>query len=165
MRCQSSLIDHLIANTHRLGVPISPGSSNMMICVRPNYWIISWMTCCKNCYHGIWVGGDWRLIWKSPNVFHAIWSCRCSPCCTIILQQILTQHWQWQFSCTLHDILLVCPCLCWYSIAGQCLLNFSFALVNGRFPPASCTPQNEWFKRARSFLDVCACVWASPQKY
>jgi hypothetical protein len=29
--------------------------------------------------------------------------------------------------------------------------------------PAMCTPQKEWFKRARSFLDVCACVCPLPQ--
>jgi hypothetical protein len=38
------------------------------------------------------------------------------------------------------------------------LLNFSTALVNDQFPPAMCTPQKEWFKRTRSFLDVYACV-------
>jgi hypothetical protein len=64
-----------------------------------------------------------------------------------------------------------CPCLGWYCfIPGQCLLNFSTALesaqflpvmcapklvVNDCFLPAMCTPQKEWFKRARSFLDVC----------
>ncbi len=28
-------------------------------------------------------------------------------------------------------------------------------LVNDGFLPAMCTPQKEWFKRARSFWDVC----------
>jgi hypothetical protein len=27
-----------------------------------------------------------------------------------------------QCFCILHNILLVCPCLCWYSVPGQCLL-------------------------------------------
>ncbi len=71
--------------------------------------------------------------------------------------------------CILHNILLVCPRLCWYSVPGQYLLNFSTALenaqflpamcapqlVNDCFLPAMCTPQKDWFKRARSFLDVC----------
>ncbi len=74
------------------------------------------------------------------------------------------------FFCILHNMLLVCPHLGWYSIPGQCLLIFSTALknaqflpvmcapqlvVNDCFLPAMCTPQKEWFKRARSFLDVC----------
>ncbi len=36
-------------------------------------------------------------------------------------------------------------------------------VVNGQFLPAKCTPQKEWFKRARSFLDVCSCVCPLPQ--
>ncbi len=97
-----------------------------------------------------------------------------SPCWNVISQQILMQRWQGDFFCILHDILLVCPRLGWYSVPGQCLLNFSTALensqflpvmcapqlvVNDCFLPAMCTPQKEWFKRARRFLDV----GASPQ--
>ncbi len=36
MRCQSSLIDLLIASTRRSGVLISPGGLNRTICVGPN---------------------------------------------------------------------------------------------------------------------------------
>ncbi len=93
-----------------------------------------------------------------------------SPCWNVISQQILMQCWQGEFFCTLHNMWLVCPCLGWYSVPGQCLLNFPTALenaqflpvicapqlvVNDCFLPAMCTPQKEWFKRARSFLDVC----------
>ncbi len=169
MRCQSSLINCLIASTSRSGVPISPGISNRTICVGPNFWIIFWTIPCWNCDRQIWLRGNWRLKWKSPNVPLAIW-CHCySPPCNVISQQILMQRWQWEFFCILYNILLVCPRLCWYSIPGQCLLNFSTALenvqflpvmctpqlVNDCFLPALCTPQKEWFKRARSFLDVC----------
>ncbi len=169
MTCLSSLIDCLIASTCRSGVPISPGGSNRMICVGPNCWIISWSIPCWNCDCWIWLRGDWRLIWKSPNICLAIWCCRCSPHCNVISQRILMQRWQWDFLCILHNILIVCHRLCWYSVPGQCLLNISTALENARFLPvmctpqqvnncflpAMCTPQKEWFKRARSFLDVC----------
>jgi hypothetical protein len=46
VRCQSSLIDCLIASTRRLGIPISPDGSNRTICVGPNCWIISWTIPC-----------------------------------------------------------------------------------------------------------------------
>ncbi len=108
-----------------------------------------------------------RIRNKFPN--QAIWCCHCSPCCNVISQQILSQCWQLKFSCIMHNILLVCPCLCWYSVPGQCLRSFATALenaqflpvmctpqlVNDCFLPAMCTPQIEWFKRARSFLHVC----------
>ncbi len=169
MRCRSSLIHCLIASTRRLGVPISPGGSNRTICVGLNCWIISWMIPCWNCDRRIWLRCNRRLIWKSPNVRLAIWCCHHSPCWNVISQQILMQHWQGGFFCTLHNILLVCPRLCWYSVPGQCLLYFSTALENAQFLPvmctpqlvnycflpAMCTPQKEWFKRARSFLNVC----------
>jgi hypothetical protein len=169
VRCFSSLIDCLIASTCRLGVLISPGGSNRTICVGPNCWIISWTIPCWNCDRWIWLRGNWRLIWKSPNNRLAIWCRCCSPCCNVISQQILMQRWRWEYLCILHNILLVCPCLCWYSVPGQCLLKFFTALenaqflpvmctpqlVNNCFLPAMCTPQKEWFKRARSFLDVC----------
>ncbi len=169
VRCQSSLIDCLIASTCRSGVPISLGSSNRTICVGPNCLIISGMIPCWNCDCWISLRGNWRLIWKSPNVCLAIWCRLCSPCWNVISQQILMQRWQGEFFCTLHNILLVCPCLCWYSVPGQCLLNFSTALGNVQFLPVMCTPrlvndcflpamcthQKEWFKRTRSFLDVC----------
>ncbi len=169
MRCRSSLIDCLIASTCRSGELISPGGSNRTICVGPICWIISWTTPCWNCDCRIWLTGNWRLIWKSTNVRLAIW-CRCrSPRCNVISQQILLQHWQWEFFCILYNILLVCLRLCWYSVPWQCLLNFSTAVENARFLPvmctpqqvndcflpAMCTPQNKWFKRARSVLDVC----------
>jgi hypothetical protein len=167
--CRSSLIDRLIVSTRRLGKPISPGSSNRTICVGLNCWRISWIIPCWNCDHWIWLGGKWRLIWKSPNVRRAIWCHCCSPCCNVISQQILMQRWQWKFFCILHNILLVCPRLYLYSFPGQCLLNFFTTLknaqflpvmctpqlVNDCFLPAMCTPQKEWFKRARSFLDLC----------
>ncbi len=154
VRCQCSLIDHLI--------------SNRTICVGPNCWIISLTIPCWNCDCWIWLRGDRRLIWKSPNVCLAIW-CHChSPCWNMISQQISMQRWQGKIFCILHSILLVCPRLCWYSIPGQWLLNVSTALENAQFLPvmcapqlvncflpALCTPQKEWFKWARSFLDVC----------
>ncbi len=169
MRCQSSLIDPLIASTRRLGEPIFPSRSKRTICVGSNCWIISWTIPCWNCDRWIWLRGNWRLIWKSPNDRLAIWCRHRSRCCNVISQQILMQCWQWEFFCILHNILLICPCLCWYSIPGQCLLNFSTALENAQFLPVMCTPQlvndcflpamftpqKEWFKRARSFLDVC----------
>ncbi len=169
MRCQSSLIDRLIASTRRLGVLISPGGSNRKICIGPNGWIISWMIPCWNCDRRIWLRGSRRLIWKSPNIRLAIWCHRHSPHWNVISQWILMQHWQGEFFCILHNMLLVCPRLCWYSVPGQCLLNFSTALENAQFLPVMCTPQlvndyflpaiytpqKEWFKRARSFLDVC----------
>ncbi len=169
MRCQSFLIDHLIAITRRLGIPISPGGSNRTIYVGPNCWIISWTIPCWNCDRWIWLGGNWRLIWKSLNIRLAIWCHRCSPHYNVISLQILMQRWQWKFFCIPHNTLLVCPHLCWYSIPGQCLLNFSTALENAQFLPVMCTPQlnndcflpamctppKEWFKRARRFLDVC----------
>ncbi len=86
------------------------------------------------------------------------------------------------FFCILHNILLVCPHLCWYYVPWQCLINFFYstrkcsitasnvhtprskwllsALVNDWFLPAMCTPQNKWIKRARSVLEV---LCASPQ--
>ncbi len=76
VRCQSSLIDRLITSTRRSGVLISPSGSNRMICVGPNCWIISWTISYWNCGRQIWLIGNWRLIWKSPNVCLAIW-CRC----------------------------------------------------------------------------------------
>ncbi len=139
--CQSSLIYCLIASTHRLGVPFYPGGSNRTICVGLNCWIISWTISCWNCDCGIWLGGNWRLIWKSPNVCCAIWGRCCSPCCHVISWEILMQHWHQYFFCIPHNIFLVCPCSCWYSIPGQCLLNFSTVLENAQFPPAMCTPQ------------------------
>ncbi len=165
MRCQSSLIDCLIATTRRLGKPISPGGSNRTICVGLNCWIISWTIPCWNCDCWIWLRGNWRLIWKSPNVRLAIWCRRCSPCCNVISQQILMQRWQQEFFCILNNILLVCPRLCWCSVPGQCLLNFSTALENAQFLPvictpqllnncflpAMCTPQKEWFKEQEVF--------------
>jgi hypothetical protein len=79
------LVDRLLdASTHRLGVPISPGSSNRTICVGPNCCIISWTISCLNCDYRIWLGGNWRLIWKSLNVCLAIWCCCCPPCCNMI---------------------------------------------------------------------------------
>ncbi len=169
MRCQSSSIDHLIASTHRLGVPISPGDSNRTISVGPNYWIISWTIPWWNYDPRIWLRGNWRLIWKSTNVCLAIWCRRCSPCCNVISQQNLMQCWQGEIFCILHNILVVCPRLFWYSVPGQFLLNFSTALENAQFLPVMCTPQlvndcflpamftpqKEWFKTARSFLNVC----------
>ncbi len=141
VRCQSSLIYPLIARKCRLGKPISPGGSNRTICVGPNCWIISWTIPCWNCDCRIWLRGNWRLIWKSPNIPLAIWCHRRSPHCNVIPQQILMQRWHWEFFCILHNILLVCPHLCWYSIPGQCLLNFSTALENAQFLPVMCTPQ------------------------
>ncbi len=168
VRCFSSLIDCLIASTRCSGIPISPGSSNRTICVELNCWMISLTIPCWNCDCQIWLRGDWRLIWKSPTVRLAIW-CRCSHRCNVISWHILMQRWQWECFCILHNILLVCLCLCWYSVPGHCLLIFPTALENTQFPPvmctlqlvndyflpAMCTPQKEWFKRARSFLDVC----------
>ncbi len=169
VRRQSSLIDHLIASTRHSSKPISLGISNRTICVGPNCWIISCTIPCWNCDCPLWLRGNWRLIWKSLNICLAIWCRCCSPCCNVISQQILMQRWQWEFFCILHNILLVCPRLCLYSVPGQCLLNFStaldnaqflpvmctFQLVNDCFLPAMCTPQKEWFKRARSFFGVC----------
>ncbi len=172
MRCRSSLIDCLIASTHRLGVPISPDSSNSTICVGPNCRIISWTIPCWNCDHQIWLRGNWRLIWKSPNICLAIW-CHCHV--TPLVEMWYFSEFQCStdrgnFFCILHNILLVCPCLGWYSIPRQCLLNISTALENAQFLPVMCAPQlvvndcflpamctlqKEWFKRARSFLDVC----------
>ncbi len=51
------------------------------------------------------------------------------------------QHWQGEFFCILHNIRLVCPRLGWYSVPGQCLLNYSTALENAQFLPVMCTPQ------------------------
>ncbi len=167
MRCRSSLIDRLIASTRRLGIPISPGGSNRTICVGPHFWIISWTIPCWNCDCQLWLlRGNWRLIWKSPNNRLAIWCRHHSSHWNVISQQILLQRWQGGFFCILHNILLVCPRLCRYSVSGQCLLNFSTALENAQFLPvmcapqlvhdcflpAMCTPQKEWFKRARSFF-------------
>ena len=59
VRCQSSLIDGLIASTHRSGKPISPGGSNRTICAGPNCWMISWIIPCWNCDCWIWLIGDW----------------------------------------------------------------------------------------------------------
>ncbi len=174
MSCRSSLIDRLIASTRHSGKPISPGRINRTICVGPNCWMISWIVLFWNCDHRIWLIGNWRLIWKSPNVCLAIWCHRCSPRCNVISQQIFLQRWECEFFCILHNILLVCPCLCWYYIPWQCLINFSTALenaqflpvmctpqvVNDCFLPAMCTPQNKWIKRARSVLEV---LCASPQ--
>ncbi len=106
------LDDCLIASTCRSGVLISPGGSNRTICVGPNCWIISWTIPCWNCDCWIWVRGNRRLIWKSPNVCLAIWCHRHSPCWNVISQQILMQCWQGEFFCILHNILLVCPRLC-----------------------------------------------------
>jgi hypothetical protein len=146
--------------------------------------MISWIIAFWNCDCWIWLIGDWRLIWKSPNVHLAIWLCCCSPHCNVIPQQVLLQRWLWEFFCILHNILLVCPCLCWNYVPWQCLLNFPTALVNAQFLPvmctpqvvsskwllsavvndcflpAMCTPQNKWIKRARSVLEV---LCASPQ--
>ncbi len=141
VRCQSSSIDCLIASTLHSGVPISPGRSNRTICVLPNCWIIPWTIPCQNCECGIWLRGNWRLLWKSPNVCLAIWCHRCSHCCNVISQQILMQCCQRLLFCILHNILLVCPRLCWYSVPGQCLLNFSTTLENAQFLPVMCTPQ------------------------
>ncbi len=141
MRCFSSLIDCLIASTRLLGVLISLGGSNRTICVGPNCWIISWRILCWNCDCRIWLRGNWRLIWKSPDIHLAIWCCRCSPHWNVISQQILMQRWQGEFFCILHNIFLVCPRLCWYSVPGQCLLNFSTALANAQFLPVMCSPQ------------------------
>ncbi len=103
VRCQSSLIDCLIASTHHLGVPISPGGSNRTICVGPNCWIISWTIPCWNCDCRIWLRGNRRLIWKSPKVHLAIWCRHHSPHWNVISQQILMQCWQGNFSvfCTI----------------------------------------------------------------
>jgi hypothetical protein len=93
------LLDRLLdASTCCLGVPISPGGSNRTICVGPNCCIIYWTIPCLNCDCWIWLGGNWRLIWKSPNVCLAIWCHHHSPCCNVISQHILMQHWQWEFS-------------------------------------------------------------------
>ncbi len=134
------LIDCLIASTCCSGEPISPGGSNRTICVGPNCWIISWTVPYWNCDCWIWLRGNWRLIWKSPKVCLAIWCHCCSSHCSVISQRILMQRWQWEFFCILHNILLVCPRLCWYSVPGQCLLNFSTALENAQFMPVMCTP-------------------------
>ncbi len=86
------------------GKPISPGRSNRTICVGLNCWIISWTIPCLNSDHRIWLRGNWRLIWKSPNIRIGIWCCRCSPHWNVISQQILMQHWQGEFSlfCTIY---------------------------------------------------------------
>ncbi len=97
VRCFSSSIDCLIATTCRLGVPISPSSSNRMIYVGPNCWIISWTISCWNCDCWIWLRGNWRLMWKSPNILLAIWCRRCSPHWNVISQQILMQRWHGKF--------------------------------------------------------------------
>ncbi len=99
-----SLKDHLIASTHCSGVPISPGGSSRTVCAVPNCWIVSWATPCWNCDCQIWLRGDWRLIWKSPNLCLANWCRRCPPRCYVISQQILMQRWQWEFYvfCTIY---------------------------------------------------------------
>ncbi len=87
-----------------LGQTNLPRGSNRMICVGPNCWIISWTIPSWKCDCQIWLRGNWRLIWKSPNVHLAIW-CRCrSPRCNVISQQILLQRWQWNVSvfCTIY---------------------------------------------------------------
>jgi hypothetical protein len=63
-------------------------------CVGPNHWIISWTIPCWNCDCQIWLGGNWRLIWKSPKVCLAIWCHCCSLCCNVISPRILMQCWQ-----------------------------------------------------------------------
>ncbi len=95
MRCQSTfLVDCLIASTRRLGVLISPGGSNRIICVGPNCRIISWTIPCWNCDRRIWLKGNRRLIWKSPNVCLAVWCHRHSPRWNVISQQILMLGWE-----------------------------------------------------------------------
>ncbi len=84
----------LDCSTRRSGVPIYSGGSNRTICVGPNCWIISWTILCWNCDCWIWLGGDWRLIWKSPNVCLNIWCPCCSPCCNVISWRILMLRWQ-----------------------------------------------------------------------
>ncbi len=97
VRCRSSLIDRLIASTRRSGVPISLGSSNRTICVGTNCWMISWTIPCWNCDCWIWLRGNWRLIWKSPNIRLAIWCRRRSPHWNVISQKVLMQRWQGDF--------------------------------------------------------------------